>query len=208
MSQLTQTVVGIDVGGERRGFHAVALRDGNFVGIKTDPDPAVIVGWCLRHKATVAAVDAPCRWSQEGSSREAERVLGRKGIHCFATPTRERALDRDFYKWVFNGEKLYECLTAQYPLFSGQWIKEQMCIETFPHAIVCALAGQVVSARFRARVRREVLRERGCDDSKLPNIDFVDAALCAVAADAFQKDQYQSYGNFEEGFIIVPGGSG
>ncbi|MFH1737868.1 MAG: DUF429 domain-containing protein, partial [bacterium] len=106
MSQLTQIVVGIDVGGERRGFHAVALSDGNFVGINTDHEPAVIVGWCLYYRAAVVAVDAPCRWSQAGLSREAERLLGRKGIHCFATPTRERALHRDFYKWVFNGEKL------------------------------------------------------------------------------------------------------
>ena len=29
MSQPIQTVVGIDVGGERKGFHAVALRAGN-----------------------------------------------------------------------------------------------------------------------------------------------------------------------------------
>jgi len=206
MSQLTPTVVGIDVAGERRGFHAVALSDGNFVGIKTDHDPAVIVGWCLSRSATVVAVDAPCRWSQKGSSREAERLLGKQGIHCFATPIRERALDRDFYKWVFNGEKLYECLTAQYPLFSGHWTTEQMCIETFPHAIVCALAGQVVSARPKATTRRKALRKRGYNDSGFPNIDFVDAALCAVAAEEFRKDNYQSFGNSEEGFIVAPVG--
>lgn len=208
MSQPAQTVVGIDVGGKRRGFHAVALSDGNFVGKKTDPNPAVIVGWCLHHRATVVAVDAPCRWSQAGSSRKAERILGRQGIYCFATPTRERALHRDFYKWVFNGEKLYECLTAQYPLFDGQWTNEQMCIETFPHAVVCALAGQVVSARPKSKVRRTALTNSGYDDSGLPNIDFVDAALCAIAAYEFHKANYQSFGNRAEGFIIVPQRSG
>ena len=208
MSWPIQTVVGIDVGGQRRGFHAVALSDGNFVDQTTDTDSAVIVDWCLEHKAIVVAVDAPCRWSQAGSSREAERILGKQGIYCFATPTRERALHRDIYKWVFNGEKLYECLTVQYPLFDGQWTKEQMCIETFPHAIVCALAGQVVSARPKSKVRRTALTNSGYDDSGLPNIDFIDAALCAVAAAEFLKHNYQSYGNSEEGFIIVPGGSG
>ena len=131
-------------------------------------------------------------------------MLGKQHIHCFATPTREQARHRDFYKWVFNGEKLYDCLTAQYPLFDGQWANKQMCMETFPYAVVCALAGQVISARPKSRVRRTALRNSGYDDSELPNIDFVDAALCAVAADKFYRGCYKSYGNSAEGFIVVP----
>jgi predicted nuclease with RNAse H fold len=199
-----QTVIGIDVGGERKGFHAVALRDDAFVAKTSATDPAMIVDWCLERKAIVIAVDAPSGWSKEGLSREVERILGKQGIHCFATPTRDRALHRDFYKWVFNGEKLYECLAAQYPLFDGQWTKERICIETFPHAIICAMAGQVVSARPKSRIRREALRNSGYDDSGLPNIDFVDAALCAVAANEFRKGSYKPYGDSAEGFIVVP----
>lgn len=89
MSQPGETTVGIDVGGEWEGFHALALLDGHFVDKKANPDPTVIVNWCIRHKATVVAVDAPCRWSLKGSSRLAERELKIAGerIHCFATPT-------------------------------------------------------------------------------------------------------------------------
>lgn len=79
-----------------------------------------------------------------------------------------------------------------------------MCIETFPHTIVCALAGQVVSARPKAKVRRAALRNRGYDGSNLPNIYFVDAALCAVAAFEFHKNNYKPYGNRAEGYIVVP----
>ncbi len=204
ISKLTQTVVGIDVGGEAKGFHAVALQGDSFIDKKTATDPAEVVDWCLGHNAIVVAVDAPCKWSQAGSSREAERLLGGKGIHCFATPTRERALHRDFYKWVFNGENLYECLGAQYPLFDGQWTEGHVCIETFPHAIVCALAGRVVSARPKTTKRREALLKRGYNDSGLPNIDFVDAALCAVAAYEFRKGSCKPYGDKAEGFIVVP----
>lgn len=208
MIQPIQTVVGIDVGGKVKGFHAVALRGETFVDNKTATNPAMIVDWCLAHRATVVSVDAPCGWSQTGSSRLAEQeleLLGSK-IYCFATPTRERAENhrKGFYGWVFNGERLYRLLVNNYPLFKGERRKGPACIETFPHAIVCAMAGQVVSAKPKATVRRKALQNRGYDVSNLSNIDFVDAALCAVAADEFRKDNYQSFGNREEGFIIVP----
>ena len=113
-------------------------------------------------------------------------------------------MHRDFYKWVFNGERLYRLLVAHYPLFNGQRTEGRTCIETFPHAVVCAMAGHVVSARPKATVRRQALRDRGYDVSGLPNIDFIDAALCAVAADEFRKGSYQLYGDQAEGFIVVP----
>lgn len=208
MSQHIQTVVGIDVGGIRKGFHAVALRGKISVSKITAPDPAAIFDWCLDHEALVVAVDAPCRWSQTGSSRLAERelkLLGKK-IHCFATPTRQHAKKhkKGFYDWVFNGELLYDLLANKYHLFNGERREGLTCIETFPHAIVCALAGQVVSARPKVKMRRKALQNRGYNDSGLPNIDFIDAALCALAADEFRKGSYKFYGDRAEGFIVVP----
>ena len=168
----------------------------------------MILAWCLEQNATVVAVDAPCAWSRNDSSRKAERDLRlfEKKIHCFATPTRERAKSNGtgFYAWVFNGERLYQQLQEHYPLFNGVHCEGPVCIETFPHAAACALAGRVVSAKHKASVRRKVLQDRGYDVSCLSNIDYVDAAICAVAADAFCKNSYQDFGNCEEGFIIVP----
>jgi predicted nuclease with RNAse H fold len=198
------TVVGIDVGGESKGFHAVALLDGVFVDKKTDRDPTVIVDWCLHHRARTVGVDAPCKWSRAGSSRLAERALAKQGIFCFATPPRDRAFNRSFYKWVFNGERLYCLLDAHYHLFDGNKTGERIFFETFPHAIACCLAGQVVPAKPKSTVRREVLRSRGYDPSSLSNTDFIDAALCAVAADEFRNGNYQTYGDLSEGFIVLP----
>lgn len=201
-------VVGIDVGGVKKGFHAVALRGGDFFLKKTDPDPVAIFDWCIEQKATVVAVDAPFAWSRKGSSRKAERDLRLFGekIHCFATPTREKAKanTKGFYAWVFNGEKLYIKLQKHYSLFNGVHGEGPVCIETFPHAAACALAGKVVSAKHKAEIRRKVLKDRGYDISGLTNIDFVDAAICAIAADEFRKNNYRPFGNAEEGFIIVP----
>jgi predicted nuclease with RNAse H fold len=206
MTQPVQTVVGIDVGGELKGFHAVALRGTKFIEIITEKDPGKIVSWSLKKEAKIVAVDAPCKWSQTGKSRLAERELAKIGINCFATPRREFAQHRDFYQWVFNGEWLYRLLEPHYPLFNGQRSEGRTCIETFPQAVICAMAGNVVSARHKATRRRQALRDRGHDVGGLPNIDFIDAALCAVAAEEFRKGSYQPYGDQAEGFIVVPRG--
>ena len=49
MGSSKTTVVGIDVGGKRKGFHAVALRDGTFVDRITDPDPNIGVKSLVVH---------------------------------------------------------------------------------------------------------------------------------------------------------------
>ena len=208
MNEVTTTVIGIDVGGERKGFHAVALQNGTFVATLAHSDPAVIVSWCRQLKAVVVAVDAPCGWSAGGASRLAERSLaiGGNKITCFATPTRARANRSNFYKWVFNGARLYQQLAQPYRLFDGVRRNSLTCFETFPHAVVCALAGRVVAARPKRETRRAALRKLGYDVSSLSNVDFVDAALCAVTADAFARGSYRLFGEKNEGFIVVPVG--
>ena len=207
MNQHNTNVVGIDVGGQKKGFHAVALCGGKVDSMKSHDDPVVIVNWCRDCEAVVVAVDAPCKWSQMRSSRQAERDLSKAGIYCFATPTQEIARKKAFYGWVFNGAVLYRQLIDRgYTLFDSGQIKGKACIETFPHAVVCAMKEQVVSAKHKVSVRRETLRSAGFDDSRLSNIDFVDAALCAVAAQAFSNGDIKAYGNSDEGFIVVPKG--
>lgn len=208
MNEAATTVIGIDVGGERKGFHAVALQDGTFVATLAHSDPAVIVSWCRQLKAVVVAVDAPCGWSDGGASRLAERSLamGAQKIHCFATPTRARAKQSRFYAWVFNGERLYNQLFKHYALFNGTRRAGPACFETFPHAVVCALAGRVVAAHPKRETRRNALRQLGYDVSSLSNVDLVDAALCGVTAAAFARSRYRLFGEKSEGFIVVPVG--
>jgi hypothetical protein len=135
MSPESIAVVGIDVGGEKKGFHAVALRNRAFQKA-TSTNPAEIVKWCLERKATIVAVDAPCGWSQLGPSRQAERdlKLGDVKIHCFATPTRAHALahKKGFYGWVFNGEMLYQELARSFKLFDGKRRKRGCVLKLFP----------------------------------------------------------------------------
>lgn len=205
MNQSHPTVIGIDVGGSGKGFHAVALHHGRFEPRHFN-EAANLAHWCQEQDAQVITIDAPCAWASVGNSRLAERSLAIAGetIQCFKTPTRASAVGRAFYGWVFNGEKLYQTLSPHYRLFEGTSQHGKVVLETFPHAVVCSLAGQVVSARPKSSTRRAMLRQHGYEDQSLANIDFVDAALCALTAERFRLHRTRHFGDAKEGFIVVP----
>ena len=211
------TVVGVDVGGQRKGFHAVALTDGQYADRCATADVGKLVAWCRNVHATVIAVDAPSRWSTDGRARLAERQLMARGIWCFSTPTRKQAKERErqhslgkatnHYGWMLRGEELFQALERTHPLCSGLPASgHRCCFETFPHDITWHLtAGKADATRKRSQ-RRDLLEKAGIDLAKLTNIDLVDAALCALAAQHFVSDggKCLSYGEQDTGLIIVP----
>jgi len=201
----TPTVVGIDVGGSSKGFHAVALRDGVYLEKCAVLDPQSMARWCREVNAQVIGIDAPCRWSITGRARRAERELAAEGIYTFATPNRQTAENRNFYRWMLNGAALYNLIERHYHLFDGRSAALGMvCFETFPQAVACALAGKIVSAKQKRVVRRALLQEARIDTTPLTNIDMIDAALCALAASHLLTGNIKTYGEATEGFIIVP----
>ena len=205
------TTVGIDVGGARKGFHAVALSDGAYTSQLATANVETLRDWCLNEmKAQVIAIDAPCRWSTNGCMRACERELMQRGIHCFASPTREQAIRHpsDYYGWMLRGEALYQALESSHPICTALPVAgEHCCMETFPHAITWHLRGGEAQARQKRRQRRELLRKAGIDLEQLSNIDLVDAALCALTAHrAASGANCKAYGNPFEGIIVVPAG--
>src|SRR5690242_16997217 len=101
--------VGVDVGGAKKGFHAVALRDGAYISQTQACDPEDIAAWCREVKARWVAVDAPCHWRGDNGLRLAERQLKEAKISCFSTPFRQVAMTphrTDYYGWMLNGAKL------------------------------------------------------------------------------------------------------
>jgi predicted nuclease with RNAse H fold len=205
-------VVGVDVGGERKGFHAVALRGGGLQGLHTTSDAPELAQWCRSLGAGMIGVDAPCRWSADGRARPAERELMAEGIQCFASPSRERALEHpsNYYGWMLRGEALYRALEPSHPLASGLPSPGQRCcFETFPHAISCQLhrsLGLERAAASRQRLERRALLELcGLACGQLSSIDWIDAALCALAADqAARGGPCLVYGEASSGVLIVP----
>ena len=203
-----QIVVGIDVGGPRKGFHAVALHDGVYLDHFVSIEAAKTASWCRQIGASYIGVDAPCRWSNTGRTRPAECELIREKIWCFSTPNREaaEAHPKNHFGWMLNGAELFKFLESTHRLFAGDSTPLPLlcCFETFPQAVACALEGSVVSAKKKSSIRRALLKRAGMDTSGLTNIDQLDAALCALTALYFARNEFRSYGEVLTGLIIVP----
>lgn len=202
--------VGIDVGGQTKGFHAIAMLDRTVLGKTSSCDPAEIAAWCRKVGATVVAVDAPIRWSKTGRARSAERALMQQRIWCFSTPTEKAAKEHrtNHFGWMLQGAKLFRALEGSFASFIGSNERARpICFETFPHAIACALNGAPVAARNKRTVRRALLEKAGLCCDSLTNIDFIDAALCALAAQFFARSRFEYHGDAGEGCIVVPLGA-
>lgn len=209
------TVIGIDVGGARKGFHAVALSKGAYAGQLATTEVEELAHWCRAViGAQLIAIDAPCRWSADGSARPCERELNAAGIRCFASPSRQVALSHpsNYYGWMLQGEALYRQLEASHPLLAvlpaaGQPPSAPACFETFPHAITWQLRGGLASAAHKRSQRSELLRQAGIDPVPLTSIDLIDAALCALAAQQLASGlPCRAYGEAGSGLIVVPQG--
>jgi len=205
------TAVGIDVGGARKGFHAVALSDGRYADHFSTKAVDALTHWCRETLgAQVIAVDAPCRWSLDGRCRPAEREMMKQGIFCFSTPTREVALahPKNHFGWMLRGAELFQALEADYPLCREIPLADgKVCFESFPHAIAWHLrGGNALASRQEKRTqRRALLDAAGIDLTRLTNIDLVDAALCALTAHHLAMGSpCLSFGEPETGLIIVP----
>lgn len=188
-------VVGIDVGGIRKGYHAVHLSSGNLEATFQHTNPTTICTWVQTLNPVAVAIDAPCGWSQDGGSREAERILEyqQTRIPCFCTPTRDRAKQSSFYDWVFNGEKLYNAFRET----------EMEPIETYPHGIAQIIL-DFNGEGSKQEQRLHALKAVGIPTHTLPSPDLIDAALCALTADATRTYSTISFGNPTEGHLVLP----
>ena len=198
-------VVGVDVGGPKKGFHAVAFHDGHIFETSATLHAAEVVAWCRKLNVSVVGIDAPSCWSLTGLARPCERALAAEGLHAFATPDRTVGEGHQFYRWMRKGAALYHLLTPHYRLFDAKHpTSSPVCFETFPHAVACALANKILPAKQKRVDRPRLLREAGLSIDSLTNIDLVDAALCALAAHHFLAGTFKTYGDAAEGFIVVP----
>ena len=201
------TTVGIDVGGARKGFHAVALRGGTWAGQLRSRDPDELADWCRQRQAQWIGIDAPCHWSRDSRMRPCERQLLAQGIRCFASPSRAQAIEHptDYFGWMLRGEALYQALAASHPLCRGLPPSGPCCFETFPHAITWQLRGGNAEASRKRQQRSELLAQAGVPLASLTSIDWIDAALCALAAHRIAAaEPCVVYGEPDSGLILVP----
>ncbi|MGA0969621.1 MAG: DUF429 domain-containing protein, partial [Vulcanococcus sp.] len=81
------------------------------------------------------------------------------------------------------------------------------CFESFPHGITVALSQQIeVKAAFKLEQRSALLERFGVSLSGLSSIDWIDAAVCALAAQRIaQSPAAAIYGEPEGGLLVLPG---
>ena len=205
MKAPSHTVAGIDVGGTKKGFHAVALRDEAVVAKLATSTPGHVVAWCRELHVSAVGIDAPCRWSDTGRARWCERELAGLGMSCFSTPSQIVGEVHPFYRWMVNGAELFRQLAPHYRLYDGRTpTLEPLCFETFPQAIACCLACKRLSAKNKRVERRWVLDQAALTTDALTSIDEIDAALCALAAQHVLAGSFKAFGDAAEGFVLVP----
>jgi predicted nuclease with RNAse H fold len=129
-------VVGIDVGGRRKGFHGCALRGAEIVaGPERLADVPTAVEWIAAHDPALVALDGPRSCAPDGQrSRPDERALNRAVCGIRWTPPRSELAGNPYYEWVEHGLELYAALVA-----AG--IGPERAAEVFPTAAWTRWAG-------------------------------------------------------------------
>ena len=188
------TFIGIDVGASKKGFHGIVLKNKKIISIYHSLYVEEICCWCDDFSPDVIAIDAPCGWSKDRLSREAERNLIIKGkrIPCFSTPTKKISHTKKYYEWILNGEKLYEELR----------LNRFNPIETYPYGIIRCLLDNYSFSKLE--LRKKILKKYDISSEKLLVIDEYDATLCAINACFYFYKQTKAFGNQAEGYIILP----
>jgi len=186
--------IGIDVGGVKKGFHGICIENNNIISKINNTDASLLSKWCKELNPSSIAIDSPCGWSISGFSRKAERDLKVNDIRikCFCTPKKKYAINNNFYGWVFNGRILYRNLKKIG--FNP--------IETYPHGICCTVGIDRKISKINNRLNSLSYFSINTVDEKC--IDFLDAALCSIAAKYFHMKKTIKFGNDREGFIYLP----
>jgi predicted nuclease with RNAse H fold len=194
---VTETVVGVDVGGRRKGFHACALRGDEIVaGPKQLADVPSAVEWVAALGPAAVALDSPKTCAPDGeSSRADERELARAVCGIRWTPERSRLAGNPYYEWVEHGLELYDALAA-----AG--IDRDRLVEVFPTAAWTIWAG-LRAGRPRSEWSANALADLDLDgvpDRHLTQDDR-DAVAAALVARLYAEGRTQAFGE-----IIVPAG--
>jgi predicted nuclease with RNAse H fold len=196
--------VGVDVAEAKKGLDLVALdADRQVVAGHGHLTVEQVVRLVLDQLVPdIVCIDSPSGWSRSGRSRQGERELARLRISAYATGPDPG--DHGFYRWMRVGFTVFEGVAERYPLYRGG-DPAGRAAEVFPNASAQFLAGRARSKEeSKVQFRRQVLRQHGVDNGRLPGIDRVDAALAALTGLLALEGHYTCVGDPEEGMILLP----
>jgi predicted nuclease with RNAse H fold len=182
---------GVDVGGRRKGFHAAAVDSNALVAAPVQlRTVGAAVGWLLRRKPELVAVDSPVAAARSGArSRDGERELARTVCGIRFTPERALLAGNPYYEWILHGFELYEALNQ-----AGL-----RAIECFPTASWTRWTG-ARGHRTRAAWSTAALESAGLEAVPVNlNQDDRDAVGAALTARCYGVGECEAFGE-----IIVP----
>ena len=194
--------VGVDIAEARKGLDLVALDDQRAIVARIARASVTdVVAAIMRIAPDVVCIDSPPAWAHGGKSRAAERALRCLGITAFSTPTDPG--NHAFYGWMRVGFAVFNDIADRYPYYRNGPIRST-ALEVFPEASATLLTGTLCPKGQKIPFRRAVLRAHHIDDTLLPSIDAVDAALAALTGLRALGGQFTAIGDPAEGIIVVP----
>jgi len=198
-------VIGIDAGGARKGFHAVALRAGATAGQLATTDVQELAHWCRAViGARLIAIDAPCRWSADGRAPACERALNAAGhpLLRLAQPPGRPQPPQQLLRLDAAGRSALPAAGDQ-PSAAGRPAAGGSTAQR--SGLLRNLSPCHRLAAHKRSQRTELLRQAGIDTTPLTSIDVIDAALCALAAQHLASGlPCQAWGEAGSGLIVVP----
>lgn len=177
---MSDFVVGIDVGGKKKGFHLSLkfLETSEISSFFHCFEPTEVLDYLRQNeivfggKCLQIAINAPKK-ALVSETRLAEKAVRKSGYRVLWTPTKPE----NKQKWMENGELLWETLSNTFPV--------NTLIETFP-----TLTGDKMD------LSKNILPIRlfaGKEKRKYIN-DFLDSALCMLAAEKKYKNEALAFG--------------
>jgi predicted nuclease with RNAse H fold len=106
--------VGVDVGGQRKGFDVAVVDDRRLQDLQGRLDRDAVVALVERTRPALVAIDSPRSCAPDGlKARDCELRLNRAVCGIRWTPDAKRLRGSDYYAWVREGLSLYESLDLE-----------------------------------------------------------------------------------------------
>ena len=182
--------IGVDVGGQRKGFDVAVIDDRQVLALRARLTCQQVVDLVMANQPRVTAIDSPRSYAPAGqTARDGERQLNRSICGIRWTPDENHVHASAYYAWIIEGRALFGALA----------LRGVEVIEVFPTASWTRWHGKRDS-RTRAAWTRQGLAALGLEGVPArTNQDQRDAIAAAVTARQHTLAMTETMGD-----IVVP----
>jgi predicted nuclease with RNAse H fold len=182
--------VGVDVGGQRKGFDVAVIDDREVLSLRARLTCQQVVDLVMAHQPRITAIDSPRSCAPAGqTARDGERQLNKSICGIRWTPDESHVHASAYYAWIIEGLALFGALAEH-----GAEV-----IEVFPTASWTRWQGKR-GTRSRAAWTRQGLTALGLEGVPArTNQDQRDAIAAAVTAHQHTLAMTETMGD-----IVIP----